>query len=498
MSIKKNIAANFFASFWTALMSLAFIPYYIKLMGMESYGLVGFMASIQAIAILLDLGLAQSLNRELAKLSINPDSGNSIANTIRTLEIIYWGIALFVLCVIFLLANIIANNWLNSEHLSETELISAIWIIGAVIAARLPIALYTGGFNGLQQQVKLNIIIVVSATLQGAGAIAVLVLIEPTIHAFLIWQLIVSVIQLIVMRYALLKSIPKNDGGKYTKVVLTSIWRFTAGLTGITLTSILLMQTDKILLSKILSLTDFAYYAFATTVATIIGRLTSPIFSAYFPKITALIAAKNENDLIINYHSGCQLASIIIFPISLCIIFYSQDLLLLWTHNPILVSQTWKLVILLVIGSTLNGLMTLPYLLQLAHGWTKLTFYTNLFLIVFAFPSIIYATQIWGSIGAAWVWIGINAFYIIFSLHLVHRRLLIKEKWNWYFNDVGKIFLSVFVVLGLSTQIINPEWNGIQKLVFISLFGIVAIIIAGYSAELIRPYFRKFYIWKTN
>ena len=76
MSIKINIAANFFASIWTALMSLAFIPYYIKLMGMESYGLVGFMASIQAIAILLDLGLAQSLNRELAKLSINPDSGN--------------------------------------------------------------------------------------------------------------------------------------------------------------------------------------------------------------------------------------------------------------------------------------------------------------------------------------------------------------------------------------------------------------------------------------
>ena len=90
---------------------------------------------------------------------------------IRTLEIIYWGIALLVLFVIFLSANIIATNWLNSEHFSETELMNAIWIIGAVIAARLPIALYTGGFNGLQLQVKLNIIITVFATLQGAGAL---------------------------------------------------------------------------------------------------------------------------------------------------------------------------------------------------------------------------------------------------------------------------------------------------------------------------------------
>ncbi|MBK7228195.1 MAG: oligosaccharide flippase family protein [Ignavibacteriales bacterium] len=497
MSIKINIAANFFASIWTALMSLAFVPYYIKLMGMESYGLVGFMASIQAIAILLDLGLAQSLNRELAKLSINPDCGNYIANTIRTLELIYWGIALLVLFVIFLSANIIATNWLNSEHFSEAELVNAIWIIGAVIAARLPIALYTGGFNGLQRQVKLNIIITVFATLQGAGALVILLFVDPTIHAFLVWQLVISIIQLLVMRYFLLKSIPKNDGGKFTKIVLKTIWRFTAGLTGITLTSILLMQTDKILLSKILSLTDFAYYAFATTVAAIIGRLTSPIFSAYFPKITALVAAKNEEDLIINYHSGCQLAAIIIFPISLAIVFYSQDLLLLWTHNPLLVSQTWKLVILLVIGSTLNGLMTLPYLLQLAHGWTKLTFYTNLVLIAFAFPSIIYATKIWGGIGAAWVWIGINAFYIVVSLHLIHRRLLIKEKWNWYFNDIGKIFLSSFIVLGISTQIINPEWSGFLKLVFIVVFGILAVVSAGYSASFIRPYFKKYYRWKS-
>jgi O-antigen/teichoic acid export membrane protein len=257
------------------------------------------------------------------------------------------------------------------------------------------------------------------------------------------------------------------------------------------------MQTDKILLSKILSLTDFAYYAFATTVAAIIGRLTSPIFSAYFPKITALVASQNEEDLIINYHSGCQLAAIIIFPISLSVIFYSQDLLLLWTHNPRLVSQTWKLVVLLVIGSTLNALMTLPYLLQLAHGWTKLTFYTNLVLIAFAFPSIIYATKIWGGIGAAWVWIGINAFYIVVSLHFIHRRLLRKEKWNWYFNDIGKIFLSSFIVLGISTQIISPEWNGFLKLVFIVVFGILAIISAGYSATFIRPYFKKFYRWKS-
>lgn len=496
MSIKTNIAANFFASIWTALMSFAFVPYYIKLMGVESYGLVGFMASIQAITVLLDLGLAQSLNRELAKLSVDPDSGDLIANAIKTLELIYWGIALLIFIIIFSFANVIATHWLNSNNLSQTELVNALLIIGAIIASRLPVSLYTGGFNGLQLQVKLNIIIVIFATLQSIGALYVLLFIDPTIQTFLIWQLGISALQLFCMRYFLLKSIPANNGGKFAKEVLISIWRFTTGLTGITLTSIILMQTDKILLSKILSLTNFAYYTFATTVAAIIGRLTSPIFSAYFPKITTLITSKDEEGLIANYHIGCQLVSIIIFPFSLIIIFYSQDLLLLWTDNPQLVQQSWVLVVLLVIGTTLNGLMTLPYLLQLAHGWTKLTFYTNLILIGLAFPSIIYTTNIWGAVGAAWVWIGINSFYIVVSLHFVHRRLLKKEKLYWYFNDVGKIFIGPFLLIAISTQIFNNQWNGIYKLIFITMFGLLAIITAVFSANMIRPYLKYFYRWK--
>lgn len=496
--LKKNITANFLGSMWTALMSLAFIPYYIKLMGMEAYGLIGFMASIQAFTILLDLGLAQSLNRELAKLSIESNSGNSIADTVRTLEMIYGIIALFLFIVILLFANAISVNWLNSERLSKIELINAIWIIGAVIAVRLPIALYNGGYNGLQLQVKLNIIIILFATLQGVGAIAVLIFVKPTIHVFLLWQLFVSLIQLITMRYLLLNNFPQNDGGRFNKSVISTLWRFSVGLTGITLTSILLMQTDKLILSKILSLTDFAYYAFATTVAAIIGRLASPIFSAYFPKLTTLVAAKNETDLINNYHTGCQLVAIIIFPVSLSLVFYSQEILRIWTDNPALVSQTWRLVVLLVIGSTLNSLMILPYLLQIAHGLTKLTFYTNLVLVVLAFPSIIYVTKIYGAIGAAWVWVGINVLYIPLYLHYIHRRVLIKEKWNWYINDFGKIFLSVFIVFCFSKLIINPGWNSIEKLIFVVGTMSIAIVIAAYSAILVRPYIRRFYSLKIN
>ena len=47
--VKRNIIPNYAGAFWTALMGLVFVPLYIKFMGIESYGLIGIFASLQAI-----------------------------------------------------------------------------------------------------------------------------------------------------------------------------------------------------------------------------------------------------------------------------------------------------------------------------------------------------------------------------------------------------------------------------------------------------------------
>lgn len=51
------------------LMGLVFVPLYIKFLGMEAYGLIGFFATLQALFSILDLGLGATLNRELARAS---------------------------------------------------------------------------------------------------------------------------------------------------------------------------------------------------------------------------------------------------------------------------------------------------------------------------------------------------------------------------------------------------------------------------------------------
>lgn len=56
MTLKKNIFSNYFGAGWVALMTLAFIPLYIRYLWIEAYGLIGIFAMLQGLLSLLDFG----------------------------------------------------------------------------------------------------------------------------------------------------------------------------------------------------------------------------------------------------------------------------------------------------------------------------------------------------------------------------------------------------------------------------------------------------------
>ena len=48
MSLKANIGANYASQLYTTLIGIVLVPLYVKTMGGEAYGLVGFFAMLQA------------------------------------------------------------------------------------------------------------------------------------------------------------------------------------------------------------------------------------------------------------------------------------------------------------------------------------------------------------------------------------------------------------------------------------------------------------------
>ena len=118
MALKHNLIANYLGQGWAVIMGLAFIPIYIKYLGIESYGLIGLFALLQAWLILLDMGMTPTLGREMARFTSDAHRAQSIRDLLRSIEVIAFGIAILIASAIALSANWIATSWLQVEFLS--------------------------------------------------------------------------------------------------------------------------------------------------------------------------------------------------------------------------------------------------------------------------------------------------------------------------------------------------------------------------------------------
>ena len=493
--IKRNIIANFGGKAWQILMSLAFVPLYIKFMGIESYGLVGIFASLLALFGLLDMGLSTTLNREMARLSVLPDKAREMRNLVRTLELPYWGVAVFIGIAVVCLSGPIAHYWIKANNLTPETVKQALMIMGGVVAFRWPISLYSGGLMGLQKQVLLNSINVFAATLRALGAVLVLWLISPTIYAFFLWQIFASMVHTSLTAGFLWHSITKSGHrSHFQKELLFRVWRFAAGMTGISVTVIILTQTDKIVLSKILSLEMFGYYTLATVVASALYGFIGPVFSAIFPRFSQLVSLNDQKGLKDLYHKSCQFMSVMILPAAIVVSFFSSEILFLWTGDPVTVAKTHSIVSILIIGTALNGLMNLPYALQLAHAWTKLTLYTNIIASIVLAPMIYFLAIRYGVVGAASAWVILNTGYVLICIQIMHTRLLKGEQWRWYFNDVGIPLLAAFSTTLVLRLFMPVGMSRLTMLIYLGCISTTTLLASAVATTVTRQWINQKFV----
>lgn len=435
--LKIELFASFAGTGWAGVVQLLCIPAFIKLMGIESYGLVGFYLVLQAMLQILDLGLSPTMNREMARYSVQPEKGSEARDLVRTLEIGYWMIGLLIGVCILGISPWLAAHWVKAGAMPIRSVTQAMMLMGVLALFQWPVSFYQGGLMGLRQQVVLNALKIMAATMSNVGAVLVLWLVSPTVKAFLLWQVVVSAGLVVALATSLWRSLPSSERPARINLDLArSVRAFAAGMTGIAITSLILTQADRVLVSKLFSLKSFGYYSLAWSVATGPLVLSGCVFSVLFPRISALVAAGDRHAVSQAYHRGSQLMAVLILPISAVLATFSSEFLRLWTRNSETATQTSQVLTLLMIGSALNALLYLPCILQLAHGWTNLPFAAGVISILFCIPLIFPLTKHFGLLGAASIWAIVNALNMLIAVPITHRRLLPHELRS-YVSDIG-------------------------------------------------------------
>ena len=141
---------------------------------------------------------------------------------------------------------------------------------------------------------------------------------------------------------------------------------------------------------RLLSLSEFASYSIAFTLASSMTLLVSPITVSYFPAFCNFLVSKSRPALRSAFHISSQLVSVISSSLAVSVAIYAYPILRYWTNDIYLASSAAPVLQVLSIATLFNTLLAIPYQLQLAYGWTSLGIRINLAMLLLFVPSTIF------------------------------------------------------------------------------------------------------------
>ncbi len=213
-----------------------------------------------------------------------------------------------------------------------------------------------------------------------------------------------------------------------------------------------------------------------------------PLVSAIFPRLTQLITLGEMERLRQVYHSGCQLMSVLIMPVTFLFVFFSKEILSLWTGNPVTAEKTSTLVGFLALATMFNGLSHIPLSLQYAFGKTRMVFLSTLGMLIVMTPVIVLTTRCYGAAGTTAALMLVHMTYSFSITYLIHRYHLTQEGKDWYVRDVGIPLIVSSVVMGSGRMLIHGGMSVPGIVLSLSTVTIATVALTAYSAPAVRTW----------
>jgi len=504
-TLSANISANLVLRAWTAILQIFLTPLIVHQLGPQGYGLVGFSSSLTLFLMFLDQCISPTLARELARIGPLPDEAQQARNVLRTMEIISCITAVVIGGSVVIAAQWIARYGIAGSGLPQSELTTVVVLIGIGLAVQWPAMLYSGGFIGLQRQEVLVAIRMVLGTVIPVGAVLLLWLLRPSVEVYLAWTALMSLLTSVVTRIALWHTMPPGATPRAEFAIARHLWRFAAGNLLLGLTAALIVQGPGLIVAKYCSLADLAAYTLAVSLAQQLSTiLTQPVSSALMPHFTQLVARGDETTLAREYHRWSQINAALLLPAAATLVWAPRPLMQLWLGaNSPLAEPVAKLLPWVAVGTLLNTLVTPPYILQLATGWSQLLVRLNLVTVAVYLPATLALAPIYGPIAPAACWVAVNLCYLVIYVPGVHRRLLRGELMAWWVHDTARPLFCIVLLYSVAS-VAEPTQLPLAASLLLALtlaatsVGVLMLCLPYFRADAVVAIRRVLTIWRPG
>lgn len=487
MSIRRNIVAGYVGQLYTALIGILLVPLYVQYMGVEAYGLVGFFTMLLGWFMLLDMGLTPTIGREAARYNGGATDALALRQLLRGFEGIFVVVGIAGATALGAAADTIADHWLKIQHLELAEVQRAIVLMAMIIALRWLGGLYRGAISGFEHLVWLSGFNVVVSTLRFVAVVPFLAHVGSTPSHFFAYQLAVAVLEAVVLvgkTYRLLPAVEVSGRISWQWAPIRGVMRFALSAAFTSVVWVVVTQSDKLILSGLIPLTDYAYFTLAVLMASGVTLLGSPITGAILPRLTRLYAQGNIAGLNRLYRNATQLVMVITLPIVLVLAFFPAQVLTAWTGKADVAANAAPILTLYAVGNGILALAAFPYFLQVAHGELRLHLIGNVLFVLLFVPLLLLAVTRFGVIGAGYAWIAANLLPFVAWLPIVHHRYFKGQHFDWLVKDIGVIVLlpTACAALLLQTMQWLPSKSGLAAELLLVYLGLTTLAAASSSA----------------
>ncbi len=459
-SINRNIIANMLGKGWSMFSVYVFIPLYINILGVKLYGIIGFYAVLQGILIFADAGLTATLKREMSKESQCANDKAYKYRILRSIETVYFLIMFLLIIILLLFSDYLVSDWLDIENLDQNMARNAIKIMAIALGLNFISSLYQGALLGMEKQVKSNLFRFFWSVFKSGIVIAPLIFIDNTLYVFFVWQVIVNLIYVFALRYYVLKVLQGNSRIEWNPKkhlgYLRNVQKYAVGMFVIAVVASVNNQLDKLILSKILSVTDLGIYTVAYTLSMIPIVFSAPIAVAIFPRLTKFYESSDKDRLHTTFNNSFLLVAIITTTIGVTLSLNSKLLLNVWTQNIDISHKAMLPASLLLIGQTLLSYQVIPFNMLLAAGNTMVNIKMGLYGFLLLIPMMILMGNYYGMIGVAISWAIYNVITTPIFLYIVVKKLTHFKFGEWVLTYCIKPILTI-LMCSLFFFLIKPK-----------------------------------------
>lgn len=489
-SLKKNIVFNYIGQFYVAFIGVLILPLYLRYLGAEAYGLVGFFTLLQSWMQLLDIGVSPTLGREIAHFKSVKNKAVQLRSVVRSLETIFACIACLTTLSVFLSREWLAKEWLTIHELDLQLVASCIGLMALMIGIRWLASLHRSGINAFEQQVWMNVVDILLVTLRFPGSLLLIVWSNSDLLLFFSYQLALIILEQLLISlkfYSLLPQV-KQAISCFSIAEVKRIAPFALGIAYTGGIWIFVTQLDKLLLSKILSLAEYGYFTLIAIISGGVMLLSGPISKAILPRMTSLLAQGMESEMLSLYRKSTRFVVCIVAPVTLVLAFFPKEVVYIWTGDAKAADWTTPILPMFILGNGLLAIGAFQYYLQYAHGKLRQHVIYNTASALVSIPLITYAALNHGPIGVAWAWLFFRLFSLIVWTPYVHHVFAPGLHKDWILKDVLSPIMSSVVVLVFLFSILQQSFpiGRFEGFLVISGVTLLTIVIAFFTSFYIK------------